>query len=216
MESVAPNQVMLEVSGTDASVGNAFRTTFAYFDLNGTPRRSAVSEPSIPTALAPVIKVIGGLTDIPINPLSRIQPAPAPSASAAAGTSGERPNYTSSSGNHYMFPNDFATIYDINSVYTGGNTGGASGTGARAGHVAIIGRSRVAATDISEWATYGAVTGYTLNTIIPTSGTDPGAVCTVANANTCATGGDQGEQTLDVDRVVGTVPGGANRSCGQP
>ena len=124
-----------------------------------------------------------------------------------------KPQFTNTNSNgttYYVTPGDFAIIYDATSVYTGGNKGGGSVTThgvSKANSVAIIGQSRVALTDISEFAANtGIGSSYTLNTIIPGTGVDPGVVCTFANANTCSTGGDQGEQTLDVDRVVGNAP----------
>jgi pseudomonalisin len=202
VEAIAPSQIIVEVSGTTAAVGNAFRTSFGYFNLGGEAHLSAISEPSIPSALAPVIQSIHGLTDVPLHPLSFLSK---PIHKATAAGTEPSPLLTTTSGTHYLTPNDFAAVYDVNSVYTGGNKGAMIGS--KAGHIAIIGRSRVAATDISEFATNVGIASYNLNTIIPPTGVDPGAVCTFANANTCSTAGDQGEQTLDVDRVIGTAPG---------
>ena len=47
---------------------------------------------------------------------------------------------------HYVTPNDFAVIYDIKSIYSGGNTGATIGS--KPQHIAIIGRSRVAVTNL--------------------------------------------------------------------
>jgi subtilase family serine protease len=203
-ETLSPSGMILEASGPVSAVGNAFRTSFGYFTLEGQPRLSAVSEPYIPSALVPVIDSVHGLTEIPLKPMSHHS---APQSRPVAQGSGPKPLFTNTNGtstSYFLVPDDYAVIYDINSVYNGGNKGGTIGS--KTGHVAIIGRSRVAATDISEWASNVALGSYNLNTIIPTTGTDPGATCTFANASTCKTGGDQGEQTLDVDRVIGTAP----------
>jgi pseudomonalisin len=208
VQSISPSHVILEVSGSTSAIGSAFRTSFGYFMLDGAPRLSAISEPFVPTALAPVINSISGLTEIPLKPMSYHSTPQQKPVASSTGTPIAKPLFTNTNNGstaYFLVPNDYATIYDINSVYNGGNTGATIGT--KAGHVAIIGRSRVAATDISEWATNVALASYHLNTIIPTTGTDPGTVCTFANAATCATGSDQGEQTLDVDRVIGTAPG---------
>jgi hypothetical protein len=205
--NVEPSGVMINMHGTTSAIANAFRTSFAYFPLNGESRISAVNEPSVPTALSPVINVIFGLTDLPLNP-TYYRTAPNQMPSATGSGASPKPLYTQSVGNNYVTPGDFAIIYDVNSVYTGGNKGATIGS--KTNHVAIIGRSRVAATDISEFATNtGIGSAYTLNTITGI-GTlvDPGPVCTYAQAeaNSCSTSGDQGEQTLDVDRVVGNAP----------
>jgi subtilase family serine protease len=69
--------------------------------------------------------------------------------------------------------------------------------GAKAQRVAIVGRSRVAATDISQFESLTGLPTAQPNVIIPTGGIDPGTT----------NGGDQDEATLDVDRVMGTAPG---------
>jgi len=199
VESVAPSRVILEVSGSTARVAAAFHTGFGYFLYNNQPQLSAISEPSIPAALAPLIRSISGLTDTPIVPMSHV------GLGGHNDSTGAHPLLTTSNGSHFVTPNDFAVIYDIKSVYSGGNTG--AKIGAKAQHVAIIGRSRVSTTDISEYETNTGVAANQPNVIIPTGGIDPGAVCTFANASTCATSSDQDEATLDVDRVIGTAPG---------
>jgi pseudomonalisin len=211
VDSTAPSGMILEASGTAAVVGNAFHTSFGYFGVGGQSRLSAVSEPSIPTALTPVVAAIQGLSEMRLEPLSHAvsvkADAPVSGVSTSKGTA--RPQLTLTSNGvtyHFLTPNDFAVIYDAKSVYSAGNTGATIGSSAQ--HIAIIGRSRVSATDISEYATNTAIGSYTLNTIVPPTGIDPGPVCAVTNpATNCNTGGDQGEATLDVDRVIGTAPG---------
>jgi len=197
--SIAPNRTILDISGSTAKMATAFHTSFAYFLYNNQPRLSAISEPSIPAALAPVIRSIYGLTDTPIVPMSHVAKG------ERAPQGGPNPLLTTSNGSHYVTPNDFDTIYDINSVHNGGNTG--AKIGAKTQHVAIIGRSRVATTDISEFEANTGLPSVQPNVIIPTNGVDPGPVCTTANYATCTTAGDQDEATLDVDRVIGTAYG---------
>jgi pseudomonalisin len=215
VDSIAPSGMIIEASGTIAVVGNAFHTSFGYFGVAGQTRLSAVAEPSIPTALTAVVESVDGLTEMRLEPMSRAvsvkAPAADPSTSELKGIG--RPQLTITNGGvtyHFITPADFGVIYDVNSVYSGGDTGATIGSNAQ--HIAIIGRSRVSATDISEYATNTGITNYTLNTIIPTTGIDPGPVCPVSTATpppTCATGDDQSEATLDVDRVIGTAPGAA-------
>jgi pseudomonalisin len=194
--SVSPSRISVTVSGSAASVANAFRTSFAYYNLAGKARLSATSEPTIPTALTPVIASIGGLTEMPVEPQSHRTPAYRP-VSPGGGAIEPQPELTTTNGDHYLTPKDFAVIYDVNPVYTAGNTGATIGSTAQ--HVAIVGRSRVAASDISTYATNTGIGSYTLNTIVPTAvgGIDPG----ITNTS------DQDEATLDVDRVIGTAPG---------
>jgi len=192
--SVSPSRISVRVSGSTASVANAFRTNFAYYNLAGSAHLSATSEPTIPTALTPVIAAIDGLTEVPVEPQSHRTPAYRPVSPA---TTDPQPELTANTGDHFLTPKDFAVIYDVNPVYTAGNTGATIGSMAQ--HVAIVGRSRVAASDISTYATNTGIGSYTLNTIVPTAvgGIDPGITHT----------SDQDEATLDVDRVIGTAPG---------
>ena len=108
---------------------------------------------------------------------------------------GAKPMLTSTSGQHFLTPNDFATIYDLGSVYAAGNSG--AKVGSKAQRIANLGRSRVAWTDISEFESLTGLPSAQPNVIIPTGGLDPGTT----------NGGDQDEATLDVDRVMGTAPG---------
>ena len=195
--SVSPSRVVIEVTGTTASVANAFHVNFAYYDRAGISRLSADAEPTIPAALSTVILTVSGLTKLVRTPQSRrslVSDTTSSSALVAAGQSvSPLLNYGSS---HYLMPKDFSLIYDINSVYTGGNTGAKIGSTTQ--KVAVMGQSRVATSDISTFATLAGIgSSWTLNTIIPPTGVDPGTT----------NGGDQDEQTLDVDRVIGTATG---------
>ncbi len=190
VDSIAPSRMMLEVSGSTAVVAAAFHTSFAYYSLAGTPRLSASSEPFIPAALGAVIDSIHGLTEIPLEPQSHGGRRPVPQPAAGNAT----PQLDANGGTHFLTPGDFDIIYDLNSVHNT-NTGAAIGSAAQ--HVAIIGRSRVAASDISTFEAKTGLPSVTPNVVIPTTGTDPG---TTADGN-------QGEATLDVDRVIGTAYG---------
>jgi subtilase family serine protease len=193
VDSIAASRMIFQISGSVTDVGNAFRTSFSYYILNGKPHLAANAEPSIPTALAGVIRVVDGLVDLPPEPASHGSVGRLSDASQA-GKGAPAPLYTYNSTTHYIVPNDFSVIYDIASVYSGGNTGATIGS--KAQHIAVIDRSDVAATDISEWATNVGIASYKLNTILAT-GVDPGQTAD----------GDQLESTLDVNRTLSTANG---------
>ncbi len=96
---------------------------------------------------------------------------------------------------HFITPNDFAVLYDIASVYTAGNEGAT--VGSKAQRVAIIGESRVLASDISNFESIAGLPSVQPNVVL--AGTDPG-IATGKNV------GFASEATLDVDRVIGTAP----------
>jgi pseudomonalisin len=187
--SVAPSGVIVEASGTLAVVGNAFHTSFGSFNVRGTSRLSTVSEPSIPSALTPLIRSIHGLTETHYEPQSKMSLQELPA-------KGLKPQVSLGGGVNGILPNDFAVIYDIASVYSGGNTGAMIGS--KAQHIAIIGESRVVAADITNYEILaGLSTSIQPNVVL--AGPDPGVV---AGSNSPAS-----EATLDLDRVIGTAPG---------
>ncbi len=154
---VEPNGVLLDVTGSVTAMSNAFRTNFAEFRVGPETRLSATEEPSVPAALQAVIAGVHGLSQSSLHPQS-IAKAMQGTGSRAQGPAetGARPMLTAgnplltaTNGQHFLTPNDFATIYDLGSVYSGGNTG--TTVAGKAQRVAIVGRSRVAATDISEF-----------------------------------------------------------------
>ena len=144
IDSIAPSGVLVHASGSAAVLGNAFHTSFAMFSpdegLTAAPRLSAVSEPSIPTVLTPLVRSIHGLGESVVRPLNQARVIEGSLAAPAA---------TTSTGEHFLTPGDFAVIFDINSVYNGGNKGATIGS--KAQRIAVIGESRVVSTDISEF-----------------------------------------------------------------
>ena len=194
---VEPNGLLLDVTGSVAALSGAFRTSFAEFRVGPETRLSATSEPSIPQALQAVIAGVHGLSQSTLHPQSIATVVQGKlTAQTSTGLSAS-PQLTATSGQHFLTPNDFATIYDLTSVYSGGNTGAT--VAGKAQRIAIVGRSRVAATDITQFESLTGLPSAQPNIIIPTGGTDPGTT----------NGGDQDEATLDVDRVLGTAPGAA-------
>ena len=189
VESIAPNGLIIRASGSMAAVGGAFHTNFGMFANQGRQRLSAIAEPSIPAALAPVIRSVHGLTQTRYEPQSRFSVRTARAA-------GIRPQVNLGGGSYAVLPNDFSVIYDIASIYAAGNLGATIGS--KPQRIAIIGKSRVVASDI---ANYEALAG--LPSSQPTvvlAGKDPG-VATGSNV------GYASEATLDVDRIIGTAPG---------
>jgi subtilase family serine protease len=202
VDSIAPSGVIVHASGSAAIVGNAFHTTFAMFSpdegLTAAPRLSAVSEPSIPSALTPLVRSIAGLGELELRPLHQARAVRGTPRPAAANTpSSVQPLFSNGPApdSYFLTPGDMAIIFDINSVYSGGNKGATIGS--KAQRIAVIGESRVTNTDITEFEGYTGLASYTPTVVIPPTGLDPG---TTAN-------GFQSEATLDVDRVIGTAPG---------
>ncbi|HSU18226.1 MAG TPA: S53 family peptidase [Acidobacteriaceae bacterium] len=195
VDSVEPNGVLINASGSVADASSAFRTNFAHFRVGAETRLSATEEPSVPAALQAVIAGVHGLSQSSLHPQSKATVVTAGANVENNTQTSARPQLTASDGSHYLTPNDFATIYDISPVYAAGNTGAT--VSGKAQRIAIVGRSGVAATDISQFESMTGLPSAQPNTIVATGGVDPGVTKT----------GDQDEATLDVDRAMGTAPG---------
>jgi uncharacterized protein (TIGR03437 family) len=119
-------------SGTADQVAGALHTSIHRYQVNGRTHYANITEPSLPAALAQVAGGILGLNDV--NPVSSVKM--------------EDPDYTIGT-NHYMVPEDFATIYNLKPLYQAGF----DGTGQS---IAILGGSDLSIDDVRAFRTrYG-------------------------------------------------------------
>ncbi|WP_263385359.1 Ig-like domain repeat protein [Granulicella arctica] len=191
----APSRTFITIASTAGTVATALGTGFRYVNLPEPnyqdaalqlkPHLTATAAPAIPTAFAALVTAIDGLSDIPAYPMlhmdtTQTQPGP-----------GDPPQLNSNSGSHYVTPADFAILYDLNPIYSASPA--LTGTGQK---VAIIGRSQINPIDISAYQAIAGQPTKQPNLVVPPNGADPGQTGT----------GDQGEATLDVQRVLGTAP----------
>jgi len=171
-------------SGTAGQVLDTFHTEIHRYRVNGVEHLANAQDPQIPSALEGLADGVVSLHNFRRNSAITSRSALAPPAPAAVQAHGAqsgsaaRPQYTSGS-THYLFPADWATIYDLNSLYSAGT----KGTGIS---IAIVGRSDI---NLSDVTTFRSASGLPANipTVILVS-TDPGLLS-----------GDQDESTLDVE-----------------
>ncbi|HXB62774.1 MAG TPA: S53 family peptidase [Acidobacteriaceae bacterium] len=190
VDAISPDHMRITFSGASGAVGRALSTEFhryrVYTGHGEEQRLSISSEPTIPAALAPVIAAFHGLSEEHFEPQSILH-------QATAAKDDPTPLLTGNCGGvvcHVIAPADFVTIFDMQPAYNAGF----NGSGER---VAIIGQSRVLASDITAFQTDTGLSATAQPvTIIPNTGTDPG----IASS-------DQPEQTLDANRVMGTATG---------
>ena len=131
VNDVARGRHWIAVTGTAGLIDSAFHTAIHRYNVEGETHFATASEPSVPAALAGVVSGFQGLDDFYPKPMHRLAPAGDPA-------------YNSSSGAHYLAPDDFATIYNLNPLY---NTG-VDGTGQK---IAIIGDTDVDLADIQNF-----------------------------------------------------------------
>lgn len=167
IEEVPAGRGTLVFSGTAAQVNETFHTSLHSYNVNGTLHQGNATDPAIPQALAGVVAGIVSLHDFQSAPAAAgLEAAPAPE--------------TSSGGSHYLAPADFATIYDVNSLYSSGTTG----TGQT---IAVVARSNI---NLSDVQAFRSMFGLPLN--------NPAVVLNGANPGVLA-GGEQDEATLDAE-----------------
>jgi subtilase family serine protease len=95
-------------SGTATQVEGAFHTQIHQYVVNGQAHYANATEPSIPSALAGVVTAVGSLHNFAPEP-RLVKP---------------NPRVTSTqTGNHFVAPGDYYTIYDINPLFSTGIDG---------------------------------------------------------------------------------------------
>ncbi len=184
LERVARSRTQIWFTGPVSKIETVFRTEMHNFQLNGEQHFANATELAVPAALSDVVLGFRNLDDF--HPKARvvIQKVPDP---------GVKANFTSSvSGNHFLIPDDFATIYDVKPLYTAGF----DGTGVTlvvVGQTALVSTTTPAspASDIDAFRAAAGLPARTASnfniTQVPSSGT---AVVSTA---------DIGEASLDLE-----------------
>ena len=128
VHSVAASRNWIGFSGTAEIAQRAFGVEIHRFTVAGESHFATVAEPAVPSAIADLVAGFRGFDDfLPRHP--RLQ---------------ARAAFTYSNGKHFMGPNDAATIYNVNTLYTKGY----DGTGQT---IAIVGQSAINLSDIDNF-----------------------------------------------------------------
>ncbi len=109
VNEVYPSRMVIDFSGTAGQVRRAFATEIHHLDVKGEKHIANMSDPRIPVALAPAVVGIVSLHDFRPHPMHKMHKA--------------RPFFTDSIGNLSVVPEDLATIYKLNSVFSAGISG---------------------------------------------------------------------------------------------
>ena len=174
--TVGRGRTSVAFTGSAGDVGQAFQISFHRYGVDGLTHFANTAEPSLPVALQPAIRAIHGLHDF------RMQPKAVLHATLD-------PNYnSSSSGNHYLSPDDLGTIYNIKALWNSGY----DGTGQK---VVIAGQTRVALTDIQQFRAKFQLPASDPQLMLVPNTRDPGTVK-----------GDLGEADLDLEWAGATAP----------
>src|SRR5271165_6227114 len=132
----------LTLSGSAAQIGSAFHTEIHLYKVNGETHYANATNPSVPAAMSKVVAAIRGLHDFRMKPKVH-----------------ERPAYTSSSnGNHYLAPDDFATIFNLTPLYNSGINGSGQ-------TIVIVGQSQIDTSHLSTFTSYFGMNTVSLTTV---------------------------------------------------
>ncbi len=177
VDEIPAGRRLIAFSGSAAQVATAFRTTLHIYRVNGTNHLANSSDPQIPVGLSGLVAGPVSLHDFRrTSQMRTLAPLDA------------QPDY-SAGATHYLFPADFATIYDLSPLFTAGT----DGTGSS---IAIAARSDIKLSDVEG---FRSMAGLSANDpTVTLDGADPGLVK-----------GDQDESTLDAEWSGASAPAAA-------
>ena len=192
VDAVSNSRVRVEFSGTPAQLAAAFGSTLHAYSVDGETRISISQAPRIPGELASLVEAVHGLTTLHERSSEHVT-------EARTAPTGAQPKLTNCTGTgcvHYLWPADFAAIYDITPVH---RDDGFTGRGQT---IAIIGRAKVFMPDIENFQMRANLPVNDPVTIVPPRGIEPDDP--VSSGGT--TPKDQSEATLDVTRAGSVAP----------
>lgn len=182
VDETARSRTWIAFSGIAAQVNAAFQTAIHNYFADGKMHYAAATEPSVPAAFAGVVTGIGALHNF------------APHARSVQA----KPRLTSSlTGNHFIVPGDFATIYDLQTLYDNGINGSGQtiaimgqtdlttdsnpGRNGTPGAVVNGQQQQYDVVTFRNLAGLPALTSTNFQTVLVTGVTDPGVVTADAN-----------------------------------
>jgi subtilase family serine protease len=176
VESIARSRDRITFSGTAAQVQSAFRTDLHYYQVDGEQHFAPAADLNLPTELASVTAAVLHLSNFRPKPTIKVQTRP-------------KPDYTAlSTQAHYLGPQDIATMYDLNTLFTSGFSGEGQA-------LAVVGQSFVNTTaDSSEITSFQIFSGR-LTPITP--------VLVPGSGVQAISPGDQGESEIDLEYSSG-------------
>jgi subtilase family serine protease len=171
VNGVSRNRNEISFSGSAGQIEYALRTELHHYLINGEQHMANASDISLPDAFAGDVLGVRGLNDF--HPKPRLRTV--------------SPRFTSNaSGNHFVIPADFATLYDVPSAYDGsGQT------------IAVVGQTLVSTTDLDEFRSAAGLPGRTSANFqqVQVPGTGTAATCS----------GDETEADLDLEWPQGVA-----------
>jgi subtilase family serine protease len=183
---VARGRTFINFSGTVGQVNRAFAANMHAVSLNGETHIANLSDPSLPTALANVTAMVGGLNDFRVKPRARQRSV--------------EPKFNGGAGNgNLIAPGDFYTIYDLNPLISSSING--SGVS-----IAVTGQTDIGTAGLASYAAFRSAAGLSTTNppTIQLAGRDPGSP---GAGIQFPTAGDLSESMLDLEWAGAAAPG---------
>jgi len=176
LEGSAKSGTAITFSGTAGQVGRAFRTAIMEYQVDGETRHGNATDLSIPRGLAGFVSGVAAMHDLRRS-----------SRPGLRGKAAMKPLATGASGETYVGPGDFATIYNLNPLFAQGITGKGVAIG-------VVGETDIALSDFTGFRQQFGLTGGSFTTL--ETGPAPGLVAY-----------DQAEASLDTEWASAAAPG---------
>jgi len=138
VDGVSRNRNEIRFSGTVGQVEYALKTEIHNYAIHGEQHFANAADVSLPAAFSRQVLSVRGLDDF--RPKPRVRRA--------------SPRFTSSiSGNHFVIPGDFATIYNLDPLYSLGLDGSGQ-------TIAVVGQTAINLTDIDAFRSASGLNPY--------------------------------------------------------
>lgn len=172
IDEVSPSRNWIAFSGFAHQMESAFHTQIHEYIVDGETHYASATEPSVPRGLANVVLGFRSLHDFRPKPRGFV-----------------KPKFTSSlTGNHFLTPDDFATVYDLHNLYNNG----IDGTGQK---IAVVGQTDIQLQDIRTFRQLSGLPASDPQVVLAAGSKDPGIVS-----------GDLGEADLDIEWAGAIAP----------
>jgi uncharacterized membrane protein len=168
IDEIGNGRMWINFSGDVQKVEHAFQTNIRQYEVNGKMHFANATDPSIPRALVGLVRGVVSLHNFPKHPNSTVNQLPS--------------DFTAGNGAHFLAPADFATIYNVNPLYSAAPA--IDGTGQT---IAIVGRTDINLGDVQFFRSFFGLPAN--DPIFVHNGADPGNLG----------GGEETEADLDVE-----------------
>ena len=172
VKATGRNRRSVSFSGSAEQIETAFQTSTHKYTMNGAAYYANATDPAVPAALEDVVLGFRSLNNFKLKPRVRL-----------------RSRFTSNvTGNHYVTPGDFATIYDLAAPYASG----LNGSGQK---IAIAGQTDILVSDIRRFRALSGLPSNDPTVVLVPGSDDPGL-----NVD------DLGEADLDIEWAGAVAP----------